>query len=173
LNVDDKQESQEICFVPNDDYKAFLNNKFPQIIQPGDIIGVDGNVLGEHKGFPFYTIGQRKGLGISAPQPLYVLEIRAQANEIVVGPKEKLYRRGLIALECNWIRFEEFKEPLRAKAKVRYNTTEKDCTIFPEPNGIKVVFDKPQMSITPGQSVVFFDGEYVLGGAIIERAIDQ
>lgn len=173
LNVDDKQESQEICFVPNDDYKAFLNNKFPQIIQPGDIIGVDGNVLGEHKGFPFYTIGQRKGLGISAPQPLYVLEIRAQANEIVVGLKEKLYRRGLIALECNWIRFEELKEPLRAKAKVRYNTTEKDCTIFPEPNGIKVVFDKPQMSITPGQSVVFYDGEYVLGGAIIERAIDQ
>jgi len=80
-------------------------------------------VLGEHKGFPFYTIGQRKGLGISAPQPLYVLEIRAQANEIVVGPKEKLYRRGLIALECNWIRFEEFKEPLRAKAKsaIQYN----------------------------------------------------
>jgi len=173
LNVEDKQESQEICFIPNDDYKAFLKNKFSGKIQPGNIIDVNGNVLGEHNGFPFYTIGQRKGLGISAPQPLYVLEIRSQTNEIVVGPKEKLYQKALIARECNWIRFEKLKESLRAEAKVRYNTTEKSCTIFPEPNGIKVMFDKPQMSITPGQSVVFYDGEYVLGGGIIERAIDE
>ena len=173
LKVENKPESQEICFVPNDDYKAFLNNKFSDKIQPGDIVDVSGNVLGEHKGFPFYTIGQRKGLGISAPQPLYVLEIRSQTNEIVVGPKEKLYHKGLIARECNWIKFEKLTETVKAKAKVRYNTTEKICTIFPESDGIKVVFDKPQMSITPGQSVVFYDGEYLLGGGIIERAIDQ
>ncbi len=173
LKVEDKPESQEICFIPSDDYKAFLKNKFSGKIQPGNIIDVNGNVLGEHNGFPFYTIGQRKGLGISAPQPLYVLEIRSKTNEIVVGPKEKLYQKALSARECNWIRFEKLKESLRAKAKVRYNTTEKSCTIFPEPNGIKVMFDKPQMSITPGQSVVFYDGEYVLGGGIIERAIDE
>lgn len=173
LKVEDKPESQEICFIPNDDYKVFLKNRFSEKIKLGNIIDENGNVLGGHKGFPFYTIGQRKGLGISAPHPLYVLEIRSQTNEIVVGPKEKLYRKGLAASECNWIRFEELKETIRAKAKVRYNTTEKSCTIFPEPNGIKVMFDKPQMSITPGQSVVFFDGEYVLGGGIIERAIDE
>ncbi len=171
LNVEDKPESQEICFVPNDDYKAFLNNRFSEKIKPGNIIDENGNVLGEHKGFSFYTIGQRKGLGISAPQPLYVLEVKAQTNEIVVGPKEKLYRSELIARECNWIKFEKLTETIKAKAKVRYNTTEKACTIFADPDGIKVVFDEPQMSITPGQSVVFYDGEYVLGGGIIERAI--
>lgn len=173
LNVEDKQESQEICFVPNNDYKEFLKNRLSEKIKPGNIIDEDGNVLGEHKGFPFYTIGQRKGLGISAPNPLHVLEIRTQTNEIVVGHKEKLYRKGLIAHECNWIRFEELKETIRAKAKVRFNTIEKACTIFPDPDGIKVIFDKPQMSITPGQSVVFYDGEFVIGGGIIERAIEQ
>ena len=173
LKVEDKPASQEICFIPNDDYKAFLKNRFSEKIKPGNIIDENGNVLGGHKGFPFYTIGQRKGLGISAPHPLYVLEIKSQTNEIVVGPKEKLYRKGLAARECNWIRFEELKETIRAEAKVRYNTTGESCTIFPEPDGIKVMFDKPQMSITPGQSVVFYDGAYVLGGGIIERAIDE
>jgi len=172
LNVEDKPESQEICFVPNDDYKAFLKNRFPEKIEPGNIIDENGNVRGEHKGFSFYTIGQRKGLGISAPYPLYVLEIKAHTNEIIVGLKEKLYHKVLVARECNWFRFDELKEPLRAKAKVRYNTTEKSCTIFHETRGIKVVFDKPQMSITLGQSVVFFDGDYILGGGIIEQSID-
>ena len=173
LKVEDKPESQEICFIPNDDYKAFLKNRFPKKIKPGNIIDENGDVLGMHKGFPFYTIGQRKCLGISAPNPLYVLEIRAQGNKIVVGPKEKLYRKGLIAHEYNWIRFEELKETIRPEAKVRFNTIEKACTIFPDPDGIRVIFDEPQMSITPGQSVVFYDGEFVIGGGIIERAIEQ
>ncbi len=172
LNVEDKPESQEICFVPNDDYKTFLKKRISGDIQPGDIVDVDGNVLGMHKGFPFYTIGQRRGLGISAPNPLYVLEIRPHTNEIVVGGKEKLFHKGLLARECNWIKYEEVNQPIKAKAKVRFNTTEKDCTIYPEEKGIKVVFDKPQMSITPGQSVVFYEGEYVLGGGIIEKVIE-
>jgi len=172
LKVEEKPESQEICFVSNDDYKAFLKSRFAGDIQPGDIIDIDRNVLGTHKGFPFYTIGQRKGLGISAPHPLYVLEIRAQTNEIVVGEREKLFHKGLIARECRWIKFEDLKEPMKGKAKVRFNTTEKACMIFPIEDGIKVLFDTPQLSITPGQSVVFYYGEYVLGGGIIEHAIE-
>ena len=172
LNFEDKPESQEICFVPNDDYKAFLKSRFTGDIQPGDIVDVGGNVVGVHKGFPFYTIGQRKGLGISAPHPLYVLDIRTQTNEIVVGERDKLFHKGLIARECNWIKFENLKESMKAKAKVRFNTTEKDCTIFPIEDGIKVLFDTPQLSITPGQSVVCYNGEYVLGGGIIEHAIE-
>ena len=172
LNVEDKPESQEICFVPNDDYKTFLKKRYCGDIQPGDIVDIDGNVLGMHKGFPFYTIGQRKGLGISAPQPLYVLDIKPLQNEIVVGEKEKLFHRGLIARECNWVKFESLQKPMKAKAKVRFNTTEKDCTIYPEGNCIKVIFDTPQMSITPGQSVVLYDGEYVVCGGIIEGAIE-
>ena len=101
-----------------------------------------------------------------------MLEIRSRTNEIVVGERDRLFHKGLFASECSWIKYKQVKQSIRAKAKVRFNTTEKHCTIYPEENGIKVLFDNSQMSITPGQSVVFYDGEDVIGGGIIEHAIE-
>lgn len=169
LPIKKTEESQEICFVPNDDYKSFLAAKYPKKISRGNIINQKGKIIGKHKGFPFYTIGQRRGLGISAPQPLYVLEIRSETNEIVVGAKDFLYQNELYAENCNWIYFDKLEGQISAKAKIRYNTEEKSCRIIPEENRIKVVFDEPQLSITPGQSVVFYDENYVIGGGIISK----
>ncbi len=170
LPVENKSESQEICFIPDDNYKNFLKAKYPEKISSGNILNIEDEIIGMHKGYPFYTIGQRKGLGISAPEPLYVVEIRSKTNEIVVGQKDGLYRTELYAERCDWIYFDKLKKPISAKAKIRYNAEEKSCKIIPKGNRIKVIFDEPQLSITPGQSVVFYDGDYVIGGGIILKA---
>ena len=169
LPIENKSESQEICFVPDDDYKSFLQKRYPNQIFSGNILNVEGEIIGVHKGYPFYTIGQRKGLGLTSPHPLYVVEIISKTNEIVVGPKESLYSSELYADNCNWIYFDKLDRTITANAKIRYQTEESFCKIIPEKKGIKVVFDKPQLSITPGQSVVFFDGDYVVGGGVISK----
>ena len=162
LDVDNKLESQD--FTPWD--YSFLIETAP----PGQILDKQGNILGEHRGIPFYTIGQRKGLGISAKEPLYVTDIDREKNAILVGSKEEVYRDELIASGLNWIAVEELKQPIRVKAKIRYRHKEAEAAITPL-NGDKVYvkFKEPQMAITPGQAVVFYDGDIVVGGGTIEQ----
>ena len=167
LSVAEKQDSQEVCFVPNNNYKEFLEkNTQKSLIKPGKIIDINGKVIGSHNGIPFYTVGQRKGFGISAPNPLYVIRINKNTNEIIVGERKYLKSRELTAADMNL--FCE-KLPDFLKAKIRYNHKEALCRITKLNETYKVVFEEEQEAITPGQSVVFYDGEIVLGGGVIKE----
>ena len=170
LVVANKPESQEICFIPDDDYKRFLREHAPQSLRPGDIVTQGGEVLGRHEGLPFYTIGQRKGLGIAATHPLYVVEIDAAHNRVVVGPHEAVYASELLADDLNWIAIDGLTAPLQVQAKIRYAAHEAPALVLPEANGmVRVKFEQPQRAITPGQSVVFYHGEKVVGGGVIRK----
>lgn len=177
LKTKDKRESQEICFVPDDDYSRFLNERFPGLktkLVDGKIVDQGGNILGEHKGFPFYTIGQRKGLGIAVGKPIYVTQINAEKNTVTVGDRDNLNAKGLIASNVNWISIEHLTKPLKVNTKIRYNDSGRAATIFAGNNGeVKVIFENFHQAVTPGQSVVFYDGEIVVGGAVIENVIDE
>ena len=168
LKVYDKEESQEICFIPDDDYKRFLKEKYPKTAKVGPIIDVEGNRLGEHEGLPFYTIGQRRGLGLQDSKKWYVVELDPDRNAVVVGDNEDVFEKELIAEDLNWISIKKLKEPKEVEAKIRYNTPPAKATIYPTGEEVKVVFSKPQRAITPGQSVVFYDREVVVGGGIIK-----
>ncbi|ADL07893.1 tRNA (5-methylaminomethyl-2-thiouridylate)-methyltransferase [Thermosediminibacter oceani DSM 16646] len=171
LPVAEKPDSQEICFV-NDDYKEFLKEKASGRIKPGPIVDKNGRILGQHKGIAFYTIGQRRGLGISAGKPLYVIDIDRKRNAVVVGEEKDLLTKEFTADHVNWIAFDVLDDKKRVFAKIRYNFDEKPAQIMPLNSGmVKVVFDEPQKSVTPGQSVVFYDGDVVLGGGIISERI--
>ncbi|MGB9840679.1 tRNA 2-thiouridine(34) synthase MnmA [Thermovenabulum sp.] len=168
LPVAQKQESQEICFVDGD-YKEFVKNRVPDKIKPGYFIDTKGNILGKHKGIAFYTIGQRRGLGISSNRPLYVVRINPEDNSIVVGGEEELYQKGFTVNNLNWISIEKLQCEKKVNIKIRYNFDEKPGIIYPLEDGrVKVVFDEPQKSITPGQSAVFYEEDVVVGGGIIE-----
>lgn len=171
LPVADKPESQEICFIPDDDYRRFLQARIPEAFRPGPIVDRAGHVLGQHQGLPCYTIGQRKGLGIAAPEPLYVLEIDVAHNALVVGPERELGRRALLAEEVNWVAGVPPARPVAATVKIRLHGREAPATVEPLPGErARVVFAEPQRDITPGQAAVFYDGETVLGGGRIVRA---
>jgi len=171
LSVAQKPESQEICFIPENRYPEFLKTRIPEAFQPGPIVDLSNHVLGEHKGIIHFTIGQRKGMGIAAPYPLYVLSIDREKNTIVVGTDDQLYKRRLLASEVNWISVEKITRPILFKAKIRYKHTEADALLTPTDSGeVQVEFEKPQRAITPGQAVVFYDGEMVVGGGIIDRS---
>ena len=171
LPVADKTESQEICFIPDDDYTRFLKEYMPQAAQPGPILDRDGNTLGEHRGILSYTVGQRKGLGISAREPLYVVAIDRERNAIIVGTKREVYGDELIAADLNWIAMEPPKQPIELKAKIRYRHREADAVITSLVNGDKahVKFKQPQMAITPGQAIAFYHKDTVVGGGTIEQ----
>jgi len=171
LPVADKTESQEICFIPDGDYTRFLKEYMPQAAQPGPILDRDGNTLGEHRGILFYTVGQRKGLGISAREPLYVVAIDRERNAIIVGTKREVYGDELIAADLNWIAMESPKQPIELKAKIRYRHREADAVITSLVNGDKahVKFKQPQMAITPGQAIAFYRKDAVVGGGTIEQ----
>ncbi|MDZ7340635.1 MAG: tRNA 2-thiouridine(34) synthase MnmA [candidate division KSB1 bacterium] len=175
LKTKDKAESQEICFVADNDYARFLQERQPgrlADLPPGQIIDQSGQVVGYHRGYPFYTIGQRKGLGIALGRPVYVTAIDAATNTIVIGDKADLRARGLMATDVNWIAIERLVSPLAVIAKIRYNDPGRPATVFPIHEGhVKVIFNTYHEAVTPGQSVVFFDGEVVVGGAIIERPL--
>lgn len=161
LNINYKRESQDFIAAG---YDSLMKDG----VQPGPIVDRQGNVLGRHEGIQFYTIGQRKGLGISARAPLHVVDIDAQKNTIVAGSKEDLYCDELVASDLNWIA-DRPTEPIRAKARIRYLHREAAATITPLNGGrVSVKFQQPQMAITPGQAVVFYDGEVVIGGGTIE-----
>ncbi len=158
-------ESQEICFIPND-YREFLKGKVND--RPGPICDEAGKILGEHRGLSGYTIGQRKGLGISWAHPLYVVALRTKDNTLVVGSEQELYHDSLLADQCNFIPFPELTSKIRVKAKIRYRTPEAEATLWPHENGqLQVVFDKPQRAITSGQAVVFYQDEILIGGGKI------
>jgi tRNA-specific 2-thiouridylase len=168
LPITTRPESQEICFVTDDDHKRFLKDNYRGKIKTGPITDNQGNKLGEHKGIMFYTVGQRKGLGISAPKPLYVTAINAQKNTIIVGPKEKTYSSELVADNLNWMAGAVPKKSIKVKTRVRYRHPEADTIVnIIDENNVHVKFIKPQMAITPGQAVVFYDGDTVIGGGRI------
>jgi tRNA-specific 2-thiouridylase len=168
LPVADRSESQEICFIPNNDYVDFLKLRKPEAFLPGPIVNIGGQVLKQHKGIIHFTVGQRRGLGIAAPHPLYVLEINSPKNEIVVGPNDFLYKKDLFANQINWISGEEIRAPVPIKARIRYKHKEAKAILMPlNSEKIHVEFEKPQRAITPGQAVVFYDGAVVLGGGTI------
>ncbi|MDD5093281.1 MAG: tRNA 2-thiouridine(34) synthase MnmA [Dehalococcoidia bacterium] len=161
LTVHEKPESQDFVIGG---YSSLLDST-PR----GSIIDRGGKVLGEHRGIPFYTIGQRKGLGIAAGHPLYVIGIDPQRNTIIVGEEEDLYNDELVASGVNWIALERLQTKMKVKAKIRYRHPEAEAVIAPLENGqVRVKFKEPQMSITPGQAVVFYDGDIVVGGGTIE-----
>ena len=171
LPVAAKPESQEICFIPDDDYPRFLEDYIPQAAKPGPILDERGNTLGQHRGIPSYTIGQRKGLSISAKEPLYVIAVEPERNAIVVGNKEETYGDGLIASDLNWIAIAKPGQPITVKAKIRYRHPEIEAEVSPLDDGkVYVKFSEPQMAITPGQAIVFYDKDIVIGGGIIEQA---
>jgi tRNA-specific 2-thiouridylase len=168
LSAKDRAESQEICFIPGDSYPEFLKSHCPQIAQPGPIVDEVGNILGQHRGIAFYTVGQRKRLGIAAAEPLYVTAIEPEHNVVRVSNREKIYGQELVAAQLNWIVRPRDNQPFQAKAKLRYRQPEAEATITPfGDNTVRVVFRELQMAITPGQAVVFYDGDTVMGGGTI------
>ncbi len=165
-----KKDSQDICFVPDGDYIAFLEAYTGQAGVPGDFLDENGSVVGRHRGAAAYTLGQRKGLGLAMGAPVYVCDKDMAANTVTIGPNEALFHRTLLAGDLNWIALAGITEPLRCKAKARSRMTEQAATVFPMEDGrVKVVFDQPQRAITPGQAIVFYDGSYVLGGGTIRQ----
>ena len=171
LPVATKPESQDICFIPDDNYAEFLKDYIPQAAEPGPILNEQGGILGSHQGILFYTIGQRKGLGISTKEPLYVIAIEPERNAIVVGSKEKALGDELIASSLNWITITGLTQPITAKAKIRYRHSEAEATVVPlDEDRVYVKFKKPQLAITPGQAIVFYDSDIVIGGGTIEPA---
>jgi tRNA-specific 2-thiouridylase len=168
LKTADKEESMEICFVPDNDYGKFL--AAAKLAQPhgGDIVDLQGRILGRHDGVEFFTIGQRKGLGLSSPKPLYVIELDAARNRVVVGDDSALDREKFEVERCNWIAFDEPPEEMRVSAKIRYNHPGTEATLRPLPGGgASVALHQPQRAITPGQACVFYDGDVVVGGGWI------
>ncbi len=167
LPVAEKQESQDICFVTQKNYQAFLSERLKGL-NPGLILDLQGNILGQHRGIIFYTIGQRGGLGINHKTPLYVVSINPDKNEIVVGEKKDLKARGLIAGDLNML---SETWPRQVYAKIRYRKKEALCGTTLENNRIRVTFTEEQEAITPGQSVVFYENDRVLGGGVIEEVL--
>lgn len=174
LRTADKEESMEICFVPDNDYKGFLTKANLAETHQGDIVDLNGKVLGKHDGIEFYTIGQRKGLGISSPNPLYVLELDAEKNQVLVGPVEALDKQSFEMDRCNWIPFENLDTPLQAVVKIRYNHPGCEATIRPiDRYTARVDLHTAQRAITPGQACVVYQGDLVLGGGWIRKTVAQ
>jgi len=168
LPVARKSESMDLCFLGDGDYRRFLAEYAPQAIRPGPIVSSAGDLLGEHEGLPFYTIGQRKGLGISAGEPLFVLRKDAERNTLVVGTREELGQTTLLVRGVNWVAGGPPAGPVSGGVKVRYKAPAAPATVAPLPGGgARVVFDAHVYGATPGQAAVFYDGDEVIGGGLI------
>jgi tRNA-specific 2-thiouridylase len=170
LKTADKEESMEICFVPDNNYGGFLQSANLVQKHRGEITDIYGQVLGHHDGIEFYTIGQRRGLGITTPKPVYVVELDAERNRVVVGDESALERDEFTADRCNWHPFEKLEAPIEVTAKIRYNHPGATATVTPAGNGsVKVKLHTPQRAITPGQAAVFYQDDLVVGGGWIAR----
>jgi tRNA-specific 2-thiouridylase len=168
LAVADKRDSQEICFVPAGDHAEFIRRKRPGSSQPGEVVMTTGEVVGTHDGLDRFTIGQRKGLGIALGEPRFVVRLESETNRVVLGTKQELGRTGLTANRANWL-VDPPREPLRCEIKIRYNTPPAPGTVEALPDGrLQATFDSPQFGVAPGQAVVCFQHDQVLGGGWIE-----
>lgn len=174
LLVATKPDSQEICFVDDNDYGRFICENTDYEIKPGYFVDTRGKVLGTHKGIVHYTVGQRKGLGVALGRPVFVVEIDAVNNRVVLGDEDEVFSKSLVADDLNYISIEKLEGEMRVKAKIRYSAKDADAVISPaDGDKVRVDFDTPQRAITPGQSVVFYDGDLVVGGGVIEKAMDN
>lgn len=169
LKVANKPDSEDICFIPDGNYKKFLENNSNIKPKEGNIVNSNGKILGKHTGLYNYTIGQRKGLGISNPVPLFVLGFNPLKNEVIVGEESELYKKEIIVSDINLLLIDEIKEWIDVTVKTRYSSKEAKAKIEQEENNIRVVFDEPQKAITPGQSAVFYVDDIVLGGGKIVK----
>ncbi len=168
LQVAKKPDSQEICFIPNNKYTDFLLQNMKKMPKKGDIITTKGEILGKHNGLMYYTIGQRKGLGISYKEPLYVVDFKEKENKVIVGTEDELYKDELYANELNFLLFDKLEHEMEITAKIRYRSKEAEAILIPKEDGkLKVKFKVPQRAITKGQSVVFYKGDIVVGGGKI------
>ena len=169
-----KSESYEICFVPDNDYRGFLKKKVDGLeerVNGGLFVDKHGSILGSHKGYPFYTIGQRKGLDIALGKPVYVTEIRPQTNEVVLGDESDLDRAEMLVGKINWMKYEGITAGMEATTKIRYKDKGSLSNLYPDDQGIKVRFYEAAKGIAPGQSAVFYEGDDVIGGGIIQRSL--
>ena len=166
-----KPESYEICFIPDNDYRGFLRRKVPEMdefVGEGDFLGMDGTYLGKHKGYPFYTVGQRKGLEIAMGVPQYVTEIRPDSNVVVLGHEEDLQQQEMMVRDCNFIKYDKIRGQMEALTKIRSHDPGAMSTISGKGKQVKVVFTRKVKAIAPGQSAVFYEGNDLIGGGIIE-----
>ncbi|MDE5780205.1 MAG: tRNA 2-thiouridine(34) synthase MnmA [Lachnospiraceae bacterium] len=168
MSVAEKSDSQEICFIPDNDYAGFIERYIGEKPIPGNFVDIDGNVLGKHKGIINYTVGQRKGLGIALGYPVFVLKICPESNEVILGSNEQVFSSRLVADRVNFMGIEDIDENEKYVAKIRYNHTGAICNIKKlENDRIECIFEEPQRAITPGQAVVFYKEDYIAGGGII------
>jgi tRNA-specific 2-thiouridylase len=169
LPVSERQDSQDLCFLGRGDYRSFLQRHVPEVNSPGPIINLWGDILGQHQGLSFFTIGQRKGLGISSPVPYYVIKKDNTQNALVVGVLEELGEYELVAAKVNWISAMPPTTPFRAMVKIRYTAQAVWCSITPLPDGdVRIIFDTKMRDITPGQAAVIYEDQKLLGGGIIQ-----
>ena len=164
----EKPDSQDICFIPSGDYRQFLKERVAP--RPGAIVDSGGVVLGRHEGMEFFTVGQRRGLGISTKTPQYVVAIDSESGDVMVGPEDQLYSRTLVASDVNYISGHEPEAGARVSVKIRYKSPEAPAVLYPDGTKVTVEFESPQRAVTPGQAMVMYQGDEVLGGGRIESA---
>ncbi|MDD3275089.1 MAG: tRNA 2-thiouridine(34) synthase MnmA [Candidatus Omnitrophica bacterium] len=173
LRVAEKNDSQEVCFLPEGRYGDFIKSTQDAAgFRPGNFVDREGNILGRHRGVVFYTIGQRHGIGIPAPHPLYVIKIEAGKNRVVLGGRQEVYKREFIVKDTHFVN-KPAKKKIEIKVRIRYNHKEAPAVVYLDKQKCRVVFRRPQFAITPGQSAVFYDKNTVLGGGIIQKIIDE
>jgi tRNA-specific 2-thiouridylase len=171
LRVHNKKDSEEICFIPDNNHGGYIEEKLPGKVRPGNFVDKRGNILGRHKGIVYYTIGQRKGLGIALGRPMFVIDINPFKNEVVLGDNEDIFKTELLARDLNFIPFDNLTSEMEVEAKIRYSAKPAKAKIIPEGNAVRVVFQEKQRAITKGQSVVFYNGNIVVGGGVIEELL--
>jgi tRNA-specific 2-thiouridylase len=167
----ERPESQEICFVPNNDYRSFLKEHSPETLRPGEIVMTDGKAVGKHDGIAFFTVGQRRKLGIAAGERLYVVRIDTDANRVVLGKSSALQTNGMAVSDLNFISGEELRSPMKGTVKIRSRSPFIPAVIEPLASGtVRVVFENQVRGVCPGQAAVFYDGDNVVGGGVIEAS---
>ncbi|MEY8000158.1 tRNA 2-thiouridine(34) synthase MnmA [Clostridium sp. Mt-5] len=169
LAVHNKRDSEEICFIPDNDHGSYIKRVMPSGVKEGNFVDKQGNILGKHRGIVYYTIGQRKGLGIAFGTPMYVIDINSVTNEVVLGKQEDIFKKNLTAGDLNFLPFEKLAKPMKVQAKIRYSAVPAEAVIsMLDEKKVKVEFVEKQRAITKGQSVVFYNGNVLVGGGIIE-----
>lgn len=172
LAVHNKKDSEEICFIPDNNHGKYITLVKPNEVKEGNFVDKKGNILGKHKGIVYYTIGQRKGLGLALGRPIFVIDINPETNEVIIGSEDEIFKTDLIAKDINFISLDYLDKEMKVLAKVRYSARPSEAIISPLEDGkVKVSFKDKQRAITKGQSVVFYDGNLVVGGGVIEKIL--